>query len=65
MKIDVEYAMLQLAVGICTNKAKETGKEHQENLQIEHIMCYFLDHRIEQCQRIISHKIITFLAFWQ
>lgn len=50
MKNDVEYTMLQQAVGICTNKTKEASREHQENLQIERIMGYFLDHRTEQCQ---------------
>ena len=48
--------MLQRAVGICTNKSKEAGKEGQENLELGHIMGYFPDHRIEECQRIISYN---------
>lgn len=65
MQSDVGYTMLQREVGICTNKPKEAGKENQENLQLEDIMGYFLDHRTEQCQGINSYKIITFLVLRQ
>lgn len=42
MKIDVEYTMLQQAVGICTNKTKEAGKEIKKIFKFSILWVIFL-----------------------